>query len=336
MILKAARAAIAAALFVFLALTAWVTTELTTPWGGPGPSVLLEVEKGTTAAAAARHLERQRVIRSATALTLAYKLFYSEERLKAGEYDFALPIRAKDAFFMIFKGRVALHPLTIPEGLTGEETAAVVAARTSDGLEAFRAAFRDADLVADLDPAATDLEGYLFPDTYHVPRSETAAELVSAMVAQFKKEFNPEWRRRAAELGMNIRQVVTLASLIEKETGRPEERPLVSAVFHNRLRLGMKLDCDPTVIYALKLRDVYSGRLLARDLEFPSPYNTYLHPGLPPGPICNPGARAMEAALEPAHVEYLYFVAQSDGSHHFSRSFGEHQEAVRRFLLKKK
>ncbi|MGZ7064970.1 MAG: endolytic transglycosylase MltG, partial [Candidatus Aminicenantales bacterium] len=129
--------------------------------------------------------------------------------------------------------------------------------------------------------------------------------------------------------------IVILASLIEKETGLPVERPLVSAVFHNRLRLGMKLDCDPTVIYGLKLEDKYSGRLLSRDLATPSPYNTYLHAGLPPGPICNPGRQALEAALFPAPESYLYFVAQGDGSHHFSRSFAEHRQAVQRYQLKK-
>jgi UPF0755 protein len=134
---------------------------------------------------------------------------------------------------------------------------------------------------------------------------------------------------------MSVRDVVVLASLIEKETGLAAERPLVSAVFHNRLRLGMKLDCDPTVIYALRLEDKYSGRLLTRDLEFPSPYNTYLHAGLPPGPICSPGRSSLEAALFPADEPYLYFVAKGDGSHRFSRTFGEHQKAVQSYLLKK-
>jgi len=151
------------------------------------------------------------------------------------------------------------------------------------------------------------------------------------MVDQFRKVFGEAGLKRAAGLRMSVRQVVTLASLIEKETSVPEERPLVSAVFHNRLRMGMKLDCDPTVIYALKLDNLYRGRLLAKDLKFASPYNTYVSPGLPPGPICNPGRAALEAAVAPAATEHLYFVSRNDGTHVFSASLEEHNRAVARF-----
>jgi UPF0755 protein len=156
------------------------------------------------------------------------------------------------------------------------------------------------------------------------------------MVAEFREVFDEGRRLRATELGLSVRDVVTLASLIEEETALPEERRLVSAVFHNRLRIGMKLDCDPTVIYALKLENKYAGRLLLRDLKFPSPYNTYMNPGLPPGPISNPGKPAIDAALNPAAEKYLYFVLQGDGSHRFSRTLGEHLDAVRNYRGLKK
>ncbi len=148
------------------------------------------------------------------------------------------------------------------------------------------------------------------------------------MIDQFRRVFIPSWRERAKELGFSLREIVILASLIEKETGLAAERPLVSAVFHNRLKQGMKLDCDPTVLYALELAGKKKERLLKDDLRFPSAYNTYLHPGLPPGPICNPGLESIKAALYPAEVDYLYFVSRNDGSHHFSSSFQEHQRAV--------
>jgi UPF0755 protein len=154
------------------------------------------------------------------------------------------------------------------------------------------------------------------------------------MVGQFRASFGEAWPARAEAIGLSIRQVVTLASLIEKETAVAEEKKLVSAVFHNRLRIGMKLDCDPTIIYALKQKGLFNGNLTKKDMSLDSPYNTYRHPGLPPGPICNPGRAALEAALYPAEEAYLYFVSRNDGTHHFSRTFAEHQNAVR--LLQKK
>jgi UPF0755 protein len=151
------------------------------------------------------------------------------------------------------------------------------------------------------------------------------------MVDQFRGVFAELWRRRAAALGFSVRDAVILASLIEKETGRPEERPLVSSVFHNRLRAGMKLDCDPTIIYALKKAGPYDGKLHGKDLRYESPFNTYLHAGLPPGPICNPGRASLDAALHPAETEFFYFVARHDGSHQFSRTLREHDRAVGEF-----
>ena len=332
---KAVHALVLAALVVLPALAGWLAEAVTAPWPGPGGNVFFEVPKGRSVRAVAAELGRRRIIRSPLAATIAQKLYYPRQRPKAGEYEFTFPASARDILFKMFRGRIFLRPLTVPEGLTADEVAELGASHGGVDPAAFREAFRRTALVAEWDAAAPDLEGYLFPDTYLVPRKVQAGDLVEMMVGGFRKAFPEAWRKRAVELRMSVRDVVVLASLIEKETGLAAERPLVSAVFHNRLRLGMKLDCDPTVIYALRLEDKYSGRLLTRDLEFPSPYNTYLHAGLPPGPICSPGRSSLEAALFPADEPYLYFVAKGDGSHRFSRTFGEHQKAVQSYLLKK-
>ncbi len=337
MFLKPIRAALLAAVVLLPAFTGWLVRELSTPGAAASVAVLVEVERGRSARGVIEGLRDRGVVRSALPLGLAYRFFFSTERFKAGEYQFALPLKPKDVLFQVFQGRIYLQPVTAPEGLTGRDIGELLRPEDEDGQAAFARAFRDVALIADWDPRATDLEGYLFPDTYHLPRRATEAELVAAMVAEFREVFDAGRRARAAELGMSIRDVVTLASLIEEETALAEERPLVSAVFHNRLKIGMKLDCDPTIVYALKLVGKYTGRLLLRDLKYPSPYNTYLRSGLPPGPISNPGEPAIDAALHPAPEPYLYFVAQGDGSHRFSRTLGEHLDAVRRFQkLKKK
>ncbi|MGD9347237.1 MAG: endolytic transglycosylase MltG, partial [Candidatus Aminicenantes bacterium] len=229
------------------------------------------------------------------------------------------------------KGKVKLYTLTIPEGLTRRETAQHLESELSIDSAEFLEITEGKALIGDLDPDATDLEGYLFPETYAFPKSPGAKTVAVAMISQFRKVFDETWAKRAEDIGMTIREIVTLASLIEKETSLPEERSLISGVFHNRLRIGMKLDCDPTIIYVLKEEGRFDGRLRTKDLKLETPYNTYLNGGLPPGPIANPGKDSLEAALYPAQVDYLYFVSKNDGSHHFSRSFREHQNAVNKY-----
>jgi UPF0755 protein len=336
MFLKPIKVLLLAAVLIVPALTGWIVRELTTPVGGGSPPVLLDIEKGRSARGVVDGLRQRGLLRSALPLRLACRLFYPAEQFKAGEYRFFPPLKPKDVLFQVFKGRIHLQPVTIPEGLAGRDIGELLRPGDEEGQAAFRRALLDVGLIADWDSRARDLEGYLFPDTYLLPRKAPEAELVAAMVAEFREVFDKGRRLRAAELGMSVRDVVTLASLIEEETALPEERTLVSAVFHNRLRIGMKLDCDPTIIYALKLENKYAGRLLLRDLKFPSPYNTYLHPGLPPGPISNPGKPAIDAALNPAAEKYLYFVLQGDGSHRFSRTLGEHLDAVRDYRGLKK
>jgi UPF0755 protein len=325
------RTALVVAQVALLAGALWFFLESRAPRPAAGGPVLFGVEKGRTVRAVAGDLKARGLLRRTTPFVVLYELFYRPRSLKAGEYQVPSGASAREVLEVLARGRVFLHPVTVAEGLTGAETFEVFLAAGFGTRESYAAAFADPSDLALLDSKAPDLEGYLFPETYRLPKGSTAEEVLPLMTAQFKDVFGPAWRTRAAELGMSVRDVVVLASLIEEETARPEEKPLVSAVFHNRLRLGMKLDCDPTIIYALKKAGPFDGRLRSKDLKFESPYNTYLHRGLPPGPICNPGRASLEAALHPASADFLYFVAKGDGGHFFSRTFREHQEAVRKF-----
>ena len=184
-----------------------------------------------------------------------------------------------------------------------------------------------------LDPDAKDLEGYLFPETYALPRRTDAGRLVRLMVDRFAHVFTADLRQAAQARGLSVRQAVTLASIVEKETARPDERPVVAAVYANRLRIGMGLQCDPTVIYALLRAGRYSGNLHKDDLSFDSPYNTYRYPGLPPGPIASPGKSSLEAAVHPAGADFLYFVSRNDGSHEFARTLDDHNRNVQKYQV---
>jgi len=329
MLLRIVRTAVSLALLVLFAILLFIAVELYRPLSIPEGKAVFTVEKGMGARAVSRALKDMGFIRARQPFLAAYRLFFHPAKIKAGEYELAAPLRQKGLIDILVKGRVMLHSVTVPEGLTARETLPLFAPLLADGNSGFEAVLRDTRPVAALDERADELEGYLFPETYSLARGVTAAEVVGTMVGQFKTVFGESWKSRAGELRISVRQTVILASLIEKETSIPSEKPLVSAVFHNRLKLGMKLDCDPTIIYALKLKGAYTGQLLRKDLSLDSPYNTYLHAGLPPGPICNPGREALAAALYPAAAPYLYFVATEDGGHRFSRTFSEHAAAVR-------
>ncbi|MDH7513316.1 MAG: endolytic transglycosylase MltG [Clostridiales bacterium] len=331
MFLRIVKAGLGLSLFLLLVGVVWLVRDLYEPRTLPGQNVLFDVEKGAGIKAVARRLDERGLIRSNLSFLAAYQLFYAPRKIKAGEYAFSSPVRVKDVLEDLVSGKIHLHAVTIPEGLTAREIAPLLGPLLADGEEGFMAAFYTPAAIAPFDPEATDLEGYLFPETYSFPKGVASEEAVRSMVGQFNHVFGASWRERARSMGLSLREAVTLASLIEKETSVPAERPLVSAVFHNRLRLGMKLDCDPTIIYALKQKGIFNGNLSKKDMALDSPYNTYRHAGLPPGPICNPGRESLEAALFPSDEGYIYFVSRNDGSHHFSRSFAEHQAAVRRF-----
>jgi UPF0755 protein len=293
----------------------------------------IEITSGMGPRAIARQLVTAGVVRDE--LTFRFALWRSGQarRLQAGEYRFDRPATAHDVIDRIARGDVYLVSITFREGLTIPEMAAVFEGAGFGTAGEFIDAARDPSPVKALDPQATDLEGYLFPDTYAVPRRTTAPRLVAVMVEHFQKMLGPEVRSAAAARGLTIRQLVTLASLVEKETAVAEERPLVSAVYHNRIRLGMLLQCDPTVIYALAKAGQYDGNLRRADLAFDSPYNTYRYPGLPPGPIAAPGQWSLVAAATPADVDYLFFVSRNDGSHEFARTLPEHNRNVQRYQV---
>lgn len=330
-LIRPIKLALALAQAALLGFCVWIALESSPPPPGGAAPVLVEVEKGLGAGSIAAGLKAKGVLTKVTPFLWRYRMFHSGRPLKAGQYRLQAPSSPADVLEALIQGRVYLHPVTVAEGLTARETFPLFVAAGFGSEEEFKAAFADTSPLGLLDPQAKDLEGYLFPETYRLPKGTTAAEILAAMTAQFREVFGEAWRRRAAELGMSIKDVVTLASLIEKETGLAEEKPLVSSVFHNRLRRGMKLDCDPTIVYVLKASGAYRGRLYSKDLKLDSPYNTYLVPGLPPGPIANPGRESLRAALAPAETEYLFFVSRNDGSHQFSRTLREHNEAVDRF-----
>jgi UPF0755 protein len=329
--LKIAKSILIAAQVLVLGGWIWIYLESRPVPGSGSGTVLFEVEKGKGVRAIVEALFAAKILPKRTPFVLGYDLFYAPQSIKAGEYQLSLTGWAGDVLDILIKGRIYLHSVTIPEGLTAREIFAVFTAAGCGGSEEFEAAFGVTDEIALWDPQASDVEGYLFPETYHLPKGISAKDILQTMTGQFKEVFGENGRRRAAELRLTVREVVILASLIEKETARPDEKRLVSAVFHNRLKLGMKLDCDPTIIYAFKLKGPFEGRLRTRDLKYDSPYNTYLHPGFPPGPIANPGRGSLEAALQPAEAEYLYFVSRNDGSHQFSRTLTEHRLAVKKY-----
>jgi UPF0755 protein len=311
------------------AAAAWFVVSVERPYRGyAGEEQFVEIPAGTGSAAIGRRLEEAGVVRSAHAFRLAAWSRGAGHRLQAGEYRFDAPMSAKDVVEKIARGDVYLLTITFREGLTIRQKAEIFEARGFGTAAEFAEAARNAALIHDLDPAARDLEGYLFPDTYALPRRTTAEQLVQRMVTGFRRALSDETRERAAARGLTVRQLVTLASLVEKETGKPEERELVSAVFSNRLRIGMGMQADPTVIYALELLGQYDGNLTRQNLRVDHPYNTYVYAGLPPGPIAAPGRASLEAAANPADVPYLYFVSRNDGSHVFSRTYEEHRRHV--------
>ena len=301
--------------------------------GYSGSDQLVEVPPGLATNAIGDRLVAAGVIRDRRTFRLALWLTGDARRLQAGEYRFDRAMSARDALAKIARGDVDRIAVTFAEGLTIAEMAKVFEARGLGSASAFIEAARDPSAVRGFDAEATDLEGYLFPDTYTLPRRTDAAHLVQAMVDGFNRVLTPELRQAAAARELSVRQLVTLASIVEKETANVDERPLIAAVYANRLRVGMGLQCDPTVIYALERAGQFDGNLRRVDLAFDSPYNTYRYRGLPPGPIAAPGRAALEAAAQPSDIDALYFVSRNDGTHAFARSLEEHNRNVRKYQV---
>ena len=327
-------AAAAALLAVATAAIAVVTLQrqVRAPFQGyEGDHVDVVVRPRMAARQIADMMEEAGVVESAALLT--GWLWWTERSgdVQAGEYRFIGLHSVVEVAEVVTSGRVQLYAVTITEGSTRWQVAEAIAVAGFDSYEAALAATGRIDLIEDLDPMADTLEGYLFPETYLAPRSDHAEDLVVRMVEAFHEAWTPAYRRRAAELEMSVRAVVTLASLIEAETQTAQERPVVSGVFHNRLARGMLLQTDPTVIYARHLAGREGRTIYQSDLRRDSPYNTYLYPGLPVGPIGNPRWTSVDAALYPADVDFLYFVSRNDGTHAFSQTLAEHNELVARY-----
>jgi UPF0755 protein len=310
----------------------WIYVSLQRPYKGyEATEQFVEIPPGSGTAGMGRRLAEAGVIRSANSFRVAVWLRGNARRLQAGEYRFDRPMTAAEVVDKIARGDVYVRSITFREGLTVREMAAHYESSGFGTASDFIAASKRADLITAVDPAAKDLEGYLFPDTYTLPRRATADQLIERMVDRFQKALTPDVRDQAAQRGLSVRELITLASLVEKETGKAEERPIVAGVYWNRLKIGMGLQCDPTVIYALMLAGRYDGNIRKGDLQIDSPYNTYRYAGLPPGPIAAPGEAAIKASANPADVPYLYFVSRNDGSHVFSTTLEEHNRNVNEF-----
>ncbi len=273
------------------------------------------------------------VIRDLSTYRAALWMSGQGRHLKAGDYRFDRAMTPFEIIDTIARGEVFVITVTFPEGLTIAEMAKIFESHGLGPAGAFVKAAADPAAIRTLDPAAKDLEGYLFPETYALPRHTDAAKLVRAMVARFEKVLTPELRQAATARRLTVRQVVTLASIVEKETAKADERPRVAAVYTTRLRIGMPLQCDPTVIYGLAKAGRYDGNIHKADLSFDSPYNTYRYSGLPPGPIASPGRASLDAAVHPADENFLYFVSRNDGSHAFARTLEEHNRNVQKYQV---
>ncbi len=312
-------------LIAALAGTAWFAWALLSPTEPPAKTFVL-LHPGYSTRRIASELKAAGVIRSEQAFNLWH--YIHRRPLQAGEYLFEQPANLIDVQKRLARGDVYFHTVVVPEGFTMFDIArAVEAAGLGSADDFLKVAQSDTALIADLAPGAPSLEGYLFPDTYQFSRMQTMQDMAAAMVKQF--------RQVARQIGLiaapgttDIERTVTMASIIEKETAVAEERPLVASVYYNRLAKNIALDADPSIIYAELLAGTYTGALHHDDMQFDSPYNTYRHAGLPPGPIGNPGKSAMEAAMHPAQTDYYYFVADAAGHHRFARTIEEHDKNV--------
>ena len=316
--------------FLLLAdLKYYTRTPLDLKSGYPNASVFTIVP-GDSFRSITRRLADLGIIHSPFKFRLLARLNKQDKRIKTGEYRLSSSQSPGEILAKFINEDVILHRLTVPEGYNLNQIAQAVAAAGLASVDDFLTATNDPQLINVLKINAPSLEGYLFPDTYHFSLTVEPATIIGTMVRKLKTIFTPAWEAAARQAGFTIHQVLTLASIIEKETGDPGERALISSVFHNRLKKRMRLESDPTVIYGIP---DFDGNLTRKHLHTPGPYNTYLNTGLPPGPIANPGAEAIKAALFPEKSDYLFFVSKKDGTHHFSTHFAAHNRAVKKYQL---
>lgn len=292
------------------------------------PVKIVVIPEGAAFSHVAQILEREQLIQSRSAFMWLGKKQEAERKIRPGEYELHAALPPAEILSKLMAGRVVLHSVTIPEGYTISQIADVLAEhRITDRAEFIRLA-HDKSFIKSLGVPAESMEGYLYPDTYRFPRPTAGKDVMKTMVEQLAQVLTSEWQMRAKEMRLTTHEVLTLASVIEKETGAGDERPHIASVFHNRLKKKIPLQSDPTVIYGLPNFD---GNLRKKDLSHPSPYNTYRWAGLPPGPIASPGAGSIRAALYPTSTSDLYFVSKNDGTHQFSATLVEHNKAVEQY-----
>jgi UPF0755 protein len=288
----------------------------------------IRVEQGDSLAVVARKLRAQKLIANERLFLFWARLKGVETKIHLGLYRFEGPVSAREILERLSTGKGMFHKITIPEGFSLKEIAELLGKMRVADADKFLVETSDPELLHSLGLQDRGLEGYLFPSTYYFTPSTSEKNIILAMAEQFRKVSLPVLQRYDGAHGLALHDLITLASIIEKETGLAAERPLISAVFHNRLRRNMPLQSDPTVIYGIKKFD---GNLTRKHLQEPNPYNTYRITGLPPGPICNPSLSSIIAALDPADVSYLYFVSRNDGSHQFSETLEAHNRAVKHY-----
>jgi len=300
------------------------------PAGESADEKVVAVKPGEGFKSISQRLFSAGIIQSPFKFSFLARIKGYDKKVKAGEYLFSASLTPAKILEMMVGGKVILYKVTVPEGYTMRQIAAVVAEAGLTRAQDFLAAAGNSARLKTEGVEADTFEGYLFPDTYYFPKGIDPEKIVDTMVRRFHSVFLPDWKKRADELGLSVHEIVTLASIIEKETGLPAERPVISSVFHNRLKKRMRLESDPTVIYGI---DGFNGNITRKDLKADRPHNTYRIRGLPPGPIANPGARSLEAALYPADTDYLYFVSKNDNTHQFSTNVVDHNRAVRKYQL---
>jgi UPF0755 protein len=312
---------------------AWLDSQISRPYRGHRPEkVFVEIPHGTSRWGVAGILRRDDVIRNRLAFEL-FSLWHTRTPEQAGEYLVDRQVDSRELFWKIARGQIFVHEVIVPEGWTMYDIAAELERQGICSRGNFLAAAGDPSLIADVAPQAHTLEGFLFPSKYEFTRHTTCAQVAETMVRHFRTVWgtlNPSSSQQFP-MGLSLEQVVILASLVERETPNPVERPLVAGVFYNRLRLKDPLQCDPTVQYAMDLAGHPEKIVRSEDLHIDSPYNTYEHRGLPPGPIANPGEASLRAALVPTETDYMYFVANDQGGHFFSRTLAEHNRNIVRY-----
>lgn len=305
----------------------WFGLYFVQPADISGSEQVFIVEEGMTLGKVAVELEQEGIIKNRQFFLLWARLKGYGKRIKAGEYILSPAMAPVKIFDMLTRGVIITHPVTFPEGFSVEQIGETLAQNINVDKSAFLSLAHDPAILERHGISGSSLEGYLYPDTYNFSMTQSPRSIIDVMTGRFNEVISP-LREKIEDSGMTLDEVVTLASVIEKETGRADERPLIASVFLNRLKKGMRLESDPTVIYGI---EDFNGNLTRDDLREYTPYNTYVIRGLPPGPICNPGMESIRAVLYPADTDYLYFVSKNDGSHYFSKTLEEHNRSVRTY-----